>query len=44
MLLDDMPFIKYDIYNNYKEYSPYLEESRGVMEIANFVFQILPYF
>lgn len=27
--LDDMPFIRYDLYENYKEYPPYLEESRG---------------
>lgn len=40
MPLDDMPFIKYDLYNNYKKYPLYLEESRGVMEIVNFVFQL----
>lgn len=27
--LNDMPFIHYELYENYKEYPPYLEESRG---------------
>ena len=27
--LNKMPFIHYDLYENYKEYPPYLEESRG---------------
>ena len=29
MPLDDMPFIRYDLYENYLEYPPYIEESRG---------------
>lgn len=27
--LDKIPFIRYDLYDNYLEYPPYLEESRG---------------
>lgn len=27
--LDDMPFLRYDLYENYLQYPPYLEESRG---------------
>lgn len=27
--LDDMPFVHYELYENYMEYPPYIEESRG---------------
>lgn len=29
MPLDEMPFLHYELYDNYLEYPPYLEESRG---------------
>ena len=29
MPLDDMPYVHYELYDNYMEYPPYIEESRG---------------